>query len=94
MAGAMYGTPCPSLTPCSGRVVDDRGQRAVQGFSLFRTVNSSVPLPVRPSVFCTMMSNPETTAVLATSIVAISCVESTTRVDETVMPPGSLVFGR
>ncbi len=50
-----------------------------------------VPLPLRPLSSVTSMSNFATTAVSATSIVAISCLEPLTTTFFTVMPPGSVV---
>src|SRR3972149_3277683 len=55
------------------------------------TLKSSVPLPVRPSAFCTLMSNFVIRAVSAMSMLATSSVGLTNEVDLTEMPPGSFV---
>ena len=71
---------------------DGAGSGAVQGSIFFTvTLNSSVPFPVRPSVFCTWMSNCASAAVSAMSMVATICVALTYFVDLTVTPAGSVV---
>src|ERR1700758_666314 len=55
------------------------------------TANNSVPLPLRPSVFLTTMSNPPTYAVLETVMFAVRVLGFTNAVELTVTPPGFVV---
>ena len=61
------------------------------GVPCWVTANRSVPLPVRPSVLVTSMSNPLITASLAIVIFAVKLVEPLNAVELTVTPPGFVV---
>ena len=64
---------------------------AHESFALACTENKVVPLPLRPLLSVTWMSNLLTIAVSATSIVATSLFGPFTETFFTVMPPGLVV---
>src|ERR1051325_6064646 len=61
------------------------------GVPCWVTANRSVPLPVRPSVFVTRMSNPLIVASVAIVMFAVNAVEPLKVVEFTVTPPGFVV---